>query len=216
MLTKDGVVKVLDFGLAKLSTLTKLTKEGSIVGTIAYMSPEQTKGEDVDHRTDIWSLGVILYEILSGKLPFKGDYDQAVVYSIINDEIEPITGLRSGLPMDLEGIITACLQKSSADRYQHVDELIVDLRNVQQDSKSIRAPLKEKPQKKRSKTLIISAAILSIIVLIFTGYYLLYEQDKSDIVNAGTSRWENSIAVLPFADLSPEKDQEWFCDGMTE
>jgi serine/threonine-protein kinase len=99
MLTKEGVVKVLDFGLAKLSTQTKLTKESTTLGTVSYMSPEQAEGEDVDYRTDIWSTGVILYEMLSGQLPFKGDYESAVIYSIVNDTQEPVTGLRTGVPM---------------------------------------------------------------------------------------------------------------------
>lgn len=216
MLTKEGVVKVLDFGLAKLATQTKLTKDGTTLGTIAYMSPEQARGSEVDHRTDIWSLGVILYEMLSGQLPFKGDYDQAVVYAIVNDEIEPITGIRSGLPMELERIITKCLQKSPAHRYQHLDELVVDLRNLKKEPESISAPLKEKSTLKRSRALIISLAILSIFILIVVGYFIIDQQDKSEIADIGTSKWENSIAVLPFTDLSPEKNQEYFCDGMTE
>jgi len=84
MLNKDGVVKVLDFGLAKLSRQTKITKESTTLGTVSYMSPEQAKGEDIDHRADIWSLGIILYEMLTGQMPFKGDYDSAVIYSIMN------------------------------------------------------------------------------------------------------------------------------------
>jgi non-specific serine/threonine protein kinase len=216
MITNRGEIKIVDFGLAKLAGQTKLTKEGTTLGTIAYMSPEQARGDQVDHRTDIWSLGVILYEMLTGQLPFKGDYDQAVMYSIINDEFDPITGLRAGLPMELEGVITKCLQKSPPERYQHIDELVVDLRSLKKESESISAPQKEESTKKRSKTLIISSAMLSILILFIAGYYFIFEQDKSEIADAGTSKWENSIAVLPFADLSPEKDQEYFCDGMTE
>jgi serine/threonine-protein kinase len=134
MLTADGVVKILDFGLAKLSTQTKLTKESTTLGTVSYMSPEQAKGEEVDKRTDIWSLGVILYEMLTGQLPFKGEYESAVIYSILNDTQEPVTGLRTGMPMELERITNKCLQKRPADRYQHVDELIVDLRQIREES----------------------------------------------------------------------------------
>jgi non-specific serine/threonine protein kinase len=216
MLTNEGVVKVLDFGLAKLATQTKLTKEGSTIGTISYMSPEQARGDQVDHRTDIWSLGVILYEMLTGQLPFKGDYDQAVIYGIANEQPEPITGLRSGVPMELEQIITKCLQKNPAERYQHIDEMVVDLRGLKKESESIRTPPKKESKKRQFKTLIVSSAILLIIILFIAGYFLIFEQDKSKITDTGRSKWENSIAVLPFADLSPEKDQEYFCDGMTE
>ena len=130
MITEDGTVKILDFGLAKLSGKTKLTKTGSTMGTISYMSPEQTQGEKVDHRSDIWSLGVVLYEMISGKLPFEGEYDQAVMYNIMNEDPEPLTGLRTGVPMKLEEIVNKLLAKEPSERYQHVDELPVDLRAV--------------------------------------------------------------------------------------
>ncbi len=94
MLTKDGVVKILDFGLAKLRGQTKLTKVGTTLGTAPYMSPEQARGEEVDNRTDVFSLGVLLYEMLTGQLPFKGDYHEAIIYSILNEDHEPITGLK--------------------------------------------------------------------------------------------------------------------------
>ncbi len=210
MLTADGIVKILDFGLAKLSTQTKLTKESTTLGTVSYMSPEQAKGEEVDYRTDIWSLGVIIFEMLTGQLPFKGEYESAVIYSILNDTQEPITALRTGVQMELERIINKCLQKSPADRYQHIDELIVDLRSMKKESESIVIPIKEEKQKKRSKSVLLSIAIVSIVILIIEGYFLIPSGEKS------TSGWENSIAVLPFTDLSPEKDQEYFCDGMTE
>ena len=211
MLTADSVVKILDFGLAKLSTLTKLTKEGTTLGTIAYMSPEQTRGDEVDQKTDIWSLGVILYEMITGQLPFKGEYESAIIYSIVNDTQEPVTALRSGVPMELERIINKCLQKSPEDRYQHVDELIVDLRSMKKESESIGIPTKIEHPAKRSKYVIMSVAVLSILILIVAGYFILIQLSEKS-----ASEWENSIAVLPFADLSPDKDQEYFCDGMTE
>ncbi|MCI0554592.1 MAG: protein kinase, partial [Anaerolineae bacterium] len=124
-------MKIMDFGLAKLARGgTMLTKEGMTLGTAAYMSPEQARGEVVDHRTDIWSLGVVLYEMISGRLPFRGEYESAMMYSILNEEPEPLTSLRSNVPMDLERVVAKMLAKNPAARYQHVDELPVDLKSI--------------------------------------------------------------------------------------
>ncbi len=133
IITKDNVVKILDFGLAKLSGQTRLTKMDSTLGTVAYMSPEQTGGEDVDSRTDIWSLAVVLFEMLTSQLPFKGEYGQALTYSILNEEPIALTGLRSGVPLQLERIINKALAKNPNERYQHVDELLVDLKNLKKE-----------------------------------------------------------------------------------
>ena len=128
MITSDCKAKIMDFGLAKLAGGTKFTKIGTTVGTVAYMSPEQARGEGVDHRTDIWSLGILLYEMLTGRLPFTGDYEQAVVYSILNEEPEPITALRTGLSMEAERIASKAMAKSPDERYQDVRNMLVDLR----------------------------------------------------------------------------------------
>ena len=132
MITSKGQVKVLDFGLARLGGRTKLTKAGMTLGTAAYMSPEQIKGTEVDHRSDIWSLGVMLYEMLTGKLPFKGDYEQAVAYNITSEIPDPVTGLRTGVPMALERIVFKCLEKDPSRRYQHIEDLAVDLKALQE------------------------------------------------------------------------------------
>jgi len=131
MITEKNQVKIMDFGLAKLARGgTMLTKEGMTLGTAAYMSPEQARGEVVDHRTDIWSLGVVLYEMISGRLPFRGEYESAMMYSILNENPEPLTSLRSNVPMDLERVVAKMLAKNPAARYQHVDELLVDLKSI--------------------------------------------------------------------------------------
>jgi Tol biopolymer transport system component len=130
IITEDGEVKILDFGLVKLTGFTKLTRPGSTLGTTYYMSPEQMRGEKVDQRTDIWALGVVLYEMITGQLPFKGEYEQAVSYAILHDEPEPITALRSGVPLVLEGVVNKAMAKDPKQRYQHMDEIPVDLSNI--------------------------------------------------------------------------------------
>ena len=127
LIDEDGRVKIVDFGLAKLKGVGKLTKEKSTLGTIHYMSPEQTRGEEVDNRADIWSVGVVLYEMITGQCPFKGEYEQAVIYSILNEDPEPVTGLRMDISVELERILKRALAKRPSERYQHIDDLLVDL-----------------------------------------------------------------------------------------
>jgi Tol biopolymer transport system component/tRNA A-37 threonylcarbamoyl transferase component Bud32 len=132
MVDRHGQVKVMDFGLAQLTaaalvTQTDLTEAASALGTPAYMSPEQAQGQATDQRADIWALAVMLYEMVAGRLPFGGQNGQAILYAIVHTEPEPVTALRSGLPMELDWLIRKCLAKNPAERYQHVDDLLVDL-----------------------------------------------------------------------------------------
>ena len=134
MITSDGEPKILDFGLAKLPAGSVITDEKSTLGTIFYLSPEMIEGKEVDHRTDIWSLGIVLYEMITGKLPFQGDYDSAIMYTILNEAYEPVSKSLPGGPEELDVVISKCLEKNPNDRYQHVDDLIVDLRKLKRDS----------------------------------------------------------------------------------
>ncbi len=130
MLTAKGEAKLLDFGLAKTRHSTMLTRMGSTLGTISYMSPEQARGDNVDHRTDIWALGVLFYELICGRLPFGGDYEQAVTYSIMNEDPQPLTAIRTGVPMSLDWIVGKLLAKKADERYQSASDLLVDLKTV--------------------------------------------------------------------------------------
>jgi len=141
MVNKDGEAKIMDFGLAKLADTTVVTKEGTTVGTIAYMSPEQAQGEAVDRRTDIWSLGVVMYELITGQLPFRGDRDQAVVHAILREKSQPLTSLRSGVPLEFERIINKCLDKDPGYRYQSVSELLADLKRLKRDMERGEVPI---------------------------------------------------------------------------
>ncbi|MEQ9103300.1 MAG: protein kinase [Rhodothermales bacterium] len=128
MLAGDGAVKVLDFGLAKTQQSTQLTRMGSTLGTVAYMSPEQARGDEVDGRTDLYSLGTVIYEMVAGRLPFGGEYEQAVVYGILNEMPEPLTAVRTGVPMELERIVFKALAKDKEIRYQTASGIIADLK----------------------------------------------------------------------------------------
>jgi serine/threonine protein kinase len=127
IITEDNVVKIIDFGLSKLSESTKLSEIGTTMGTVYYMSPEQSWGTEVDHRTDIWSLGVVFYEMLARKLPFRGGYEQAVIYSIVNEEPEEI----KHIPPKLKKVINKCLAKKADQRYNAMQEFIEDIQDYQ-------------------------------------------------------------------------------------
>lgn len=127
IITKDGVVKIVDFGLAKLRGMTKLTKTGTTLGTVSYMSPEQARGEEVDHRTDIFSFGVLLYEMVMGQQPFDSDYEQAIIYSILHEEPRPLS---RDVPEELQNLVFRALEKDPEKRFQSADEIVQHLKKL--------------------------------------------------------------------------------------
>ena len=208
MLTEKGQVKLMDFGLAKRGDLTMLTKTGATIGTVPYMSPEQARGEKVDHRTDIWSVGVVLYEMITGRLPFQSAYSEAIVYSILNEEPPPLTSLRSDVPMELERIVKKCLQKDSGSRYQRTEDLLVDLRSLRKSPETSRVgtpALMEKPRSK--KRWILFGGIAAMIIIIAALGVLLFSPKVS-------KQEVKSIAVLPFQNLSAEGPHAYFAGGL--
>ena len=132
IITNDSVIKILDFGLARFSGKSRITKAGKTMGTVAYLSPEQTEGQNVDYRTDIWSLGVVLYEMCTGKLPFESEYDAAVIYAILDKTPLPPSQLCSDISKYLEQIILKCLEKNPNDRYQSIEEFLSDLNRTKE------------------------------------------------------------------------------------
>ena len=169
LVTKTGVVKILDFGLAKLAGTEGVTQTGTTVGTVAYMSPEQAKGQEVDHRTDIWSLGVVLYEMLAGVPPFAGENLLSLSNAIMDGEPSSLTGASSSA----HSVVTKALNKDKAKRYLSVTDLLTELGALQSgsDAATIATPT------------------------------------KADVP---------SIAVLPFANMSADPEQEYFCEGLAE
>jgi serine/threonine protein kinase/Flp pilus assembly protein TadD len=176
MIGPQNDVKVLDFGLGKAMDAqtpgsdSPATKPGRVMGTVAYMSPELAMGKPADHRTDIWSLGVVIYEMLTGHPPFAGDTAQAVIFATLSDQPRSPRELREEVPMALEHVVLKMLQKDPLHRYESMQRVVVELQSLLQDCARLGASVEESA----------------------------------------------SIAVLPFADMSPDGDREYFCDGMAE
>jgi serine/threonine protein kinase len=226
MLADDGgTVKIMDFGLAKLKGATKLTKAGSTLGTAAYMSPEQARGEEVDQRSDIFSFGVVSYEMLAGRPPFRGEHAAALMYSITNEEPAPLARYNEQVSEELQHIVSKALEKDKEDRYQHVDEMLADLRRERKTLEYAKSGYikagepnqvvpSERVQSKRNivRVILAAATVLVLVVLVFLFNPFKKSTEQTPIGTKG----QKSIAVLPFVDMSPQKDQEYFCDGMTE
>ncbi len=162
-----GLVKLMDFGLAQLAGSSQFTREGTTLGTVNYMSPEQAEGAPTGQATDLWSLGVVLYEMVAGQRPFRGDFDRAIVYSIMNEPPEPLTAVRTGVPKELERIANKCLAKKPEQRYHHTDELLGDLQAVRQElePQPSRVAAQTAAAKRTSPALLGAGAVLLLVVL---------------------------------------------------
>jgi Tol biopolymer transport system component len=201
LLAPEEVVKIVDFGLAKLEGRTKVTKTGTTVGTVAYMSPEQVQGEEVDHRTDIWSLGVVLYEMLTGEFPFPGDQEAAVMHRIVNEEPLKITDHDPNLPSHLQTSLDRLLAKAPQDRYQTLADFSADLRFGDRTPKSVR------PSGYRSRRTLSWIKRILILPLIaaagIAAWYFIPRPSGGEITLGRPTRvtraraWEGQPAISP-------------------
>ena len=232
MVTPEGQVKILDFGLARLADQAHLTQTATVVGTPSCMSPEQVQRKPTDRRTDIWSAGVVVYEMVTGRLPFEGERQEAVLYAIANEDPEPIAALRAGLPRELERIVDKALAKDAEERYQRVDEMMDDLRSLLEVTEpgsavsgmpgsTRRRSTSARPPRDKGR---ISAgqpnrrlgALAAVVGFLGIGAAVWWGARNDASVEPVDSLAEiASIVVLPFENLSGDPEQEFFSDGMS-
>lgn len=219
LLDPDGQVKIMDFGLARLSGATsKLTRSGTTAGTALYMAPEQINAEEVDRRADIWSFGVVLFEMICGKPPFKEEFLQALFYSILNDSPPSLGEQFPNLPVDLEKIVSRCLAKEAEERYQTMEEVLTDLKSVKSELTKEIPPVKKAGRfflflRRRKKFL------LPLLILLFSILFLLIPNPGSDalkkILFDPKIPARKYLAVIPLVNSGNNPLQKAYTDGTT-
>jgi serine/threonine protein kinase/Tfp pilus assembly protein PilF len=214
MVAKDGRARILDFGLAKIEGATKLTKTGSTVGTVAYMSPEQGRGEEADHRSDIFSLGAILYEMITGHAPFAGDHEAAIIYATANEEPEPLARYKKNVPDEIQRIVTKCLAKRRKDRYQSTADLATDLKLAKRALApgSSAVPSEARVRRGSRGPVILGLALVAAIAAVLL---IVRPWETGHVTGTQTEDGKKTLVVLPFENLGSGED-EYFADGITD
>ena len=223
ILTDDGRPVLLDFGLAQMGGESRITRTGATVGTAAYMSPEQAQGNQMDQRTDVWSLGVLLYEMLAGQLPFRGEYELAVMYNIVNEEPAPVRRVRPEAPPALESILVKALEKRTAERYQTAKQLSADLRSLRGRASTAGAsasmwPTMIGPAVRRARFVraLSPVAIFFIALATLAGFGWLALRDPAAGIFSGSIPSDKHLAVLPFENIGDDPAAKALCDGLVE
>jgi tetratricopeptide (TPR) repeat protein/TolB-like protein len=195
---REGRVKLLDFGLAKPGGAGRLTGELSTMGTVFYMSPEQTRGEEVDQRSDLFSLGAVLYELLAGRPPFEGEHIAAVVYSITNEEPKPLSRLYQRVPRAMELVAAKALAKNPDDRYQSAEDMAADLRRIRAGLRPLASGRNRRVLKFALPTTAVFAAVL--LLLVFKPFVFQVSRDQPALAA------ENTLAVMYFDNVADPED----------
>jgi tetratricopeptide (TPR) repeat protein/TolB-like protein/predicted Ser/Thr protein kinase len=216
MLSGKGLAKIMDFGLAKLKGVSRVTKAGTTLGTLQYMSPEQARGAGVDRRSDIFSFGVILYEMIAGRRPFGGDTEAAVINSIINDTPEPMTRYKSDVPEGLKRIVDRALAKDVGERYQHADDVVAELRHekrlLETGVSTVTQVRGAGKSRRRLLHIVIPAAIVvALILLIFVFEPFRIEMGPGEEASAR----ENSLAIMYFENMVDPEDTDRIAQMIT-